>query len=512
MLGKAVSKPWGVQQMPEISYIICTTPRSGSTLLCEALWRTGLAGRPQENFLYWHLAAHNPDGLKSATAQPWLLPPDAYMRKLFEAGSTANGVFGVKIMGLYFDVVINQLRPLAPAPHGAAADILASVLPKVHYIYLRRRDKVRQAVSWVKALQTDHWHDAYQGDVAARPDDASPQGLQSHREQGQGKRLVYDFDQLMHYHGALLAQEERWEAFFQAAALQPYRVFYEDFVQSYGRIVSEILDYLHIPHPAPVWKPASQWQSDTVNAEWTQRFTAELAQQSSPGMFKKIMAYFIHRRPGRHSSTDKSAGRERDARSEYDILLGGFAQHYRLEERTDLHRQINVTISHILKRLANLKDVGFIKFDREADQTPHPMVHAKNAISKNVAPMPQSMDASSLSQEHFRTMKDIMFFPANDEVVKSLECISKSLDIQNFIQEYFRIMKIVFHVLQDRGDIALKDNILTKLDHACEMVAAHPENQTIMQALMHTDPVLLVKIFKELSVEGLIQEMQKRFG
>jgi len=33
-----------------ISYLICPTPRSGSTLLCEPLEGTGIAGRPDEYF------------------------------------------------------------------------------------------------------------------------------------------------------------------------------------------------------------------------------------------------------------------------------------------------------------------------------------------------------------------------------------------------------------------------------------------------------------------------------
>ena len=35
---------------PTSSYLICTTPRSGSTFLSEALASTGVAGRPEEYF------------------------------------------------------------------------------------------------------------------------------------------------------------------------------------------------------------------------------------------------------------------------------------------------------------------------------------------------------------------------------------------------------------------------------------------------------------------------------
>jgi LPS sulfotransferase NodH len=38
--------------MPDLksSYLVCATPRSGSTLVCQALKETGVAGRPEEYF------------------------------------------------------------------------------------------------------------------------------------------------------------------------------------------------------------------------------------------------------------------------------------------------------------------------------------------------------------------------------------------------------------------------------------------------------------------------------
>ena len=35
---------------PDCSYLVCATPRSGSTLVCHALEETGVAGRPEEYF------------------------------------------------------------------------------------------------------------------------------------------------------------------------------------------------------------------------------------------------------------------------------------------------------------------------------------------------------------------------------------------------------------------------------------------------------------------------------
>lgn len=36
--------------IPDRSYLVCATPRSGSTLVCHALGETGVAGRPEEYF------------------------------------------------------------------------------------------------------------------------------------------------------------------------------------------------------------------------------------------------------------------------------------------------------------------------------------------------------------------------------------------------------------------------------------------------------------------------------
>ncbi len=35
---------------PMLSYLVCATPRSGSTLLCKLLGQTGVAGHPEEYF------------------------------------------------------------------------------------------------------------------------------------------------------------------------------------------------------------------------------------------------------------------------------------------------------------------------------------------------------------------------------------------------------------------------------------------------------------------------------
>ena len=43
---------------PAHSYLVCATERSGSTLLCELLAGTGVAGRPEEYFEFLSATGH----------------------------------------------------------------------------------------------------------------------------------------------------------------------------------------------------------------------------------------------------------------------------------------------------------------------------------------------------------------------------------------------------------------------------------------------------------------------
>ena len=83
---------------PVVSYMICSLPRSGSSLLCEALANTLHAGMPAEYF--------NP-GIIARMERRWNVGSfDDYLRKLLARKTSPNGVFGLKVhWGQYARVV-----------------------------------------------------------------------------------------------------------------------------------------------------------------------------------------------------------------------------------------------------------------------------------------------------------------------------------------------------------------------------------------------------------------------
>src|SRR5580700_5621827 len=125
---------WVSAMTPMLSYLVCATPRSGSTLLCYALNETGVAGHPEEYFealsrsglprrpheyfdphrhanIVERLAFREmPDGM--AKPNP-LWHPDTYDQYLAWAlaeGTTPNGVFGAKLMWGYLGDFAELLR------------------------------------------------------------------------------------------------------------------------------------------------------------------------------------------------------------------------------------------------------------------------------------------------------------------------------------------------------------------------------------------------------------------
>ncbi len=79
------------------SYLLCGTPRTGSTLLCRLVSSTGVLGHPQSYF-------REPD--EAAWAQRFGLPTQgrrvldytAFAQAVRAAGTTENGVFAARVM------------------------------------------------------------------------------------------------------------------------------------------------------------------------------------------------------------------------------------------------------------------------------------------------------------------------------------------------------------------------------------------------------------------------------
>ena len=112
--------------VPELdSYLICATPRTGSTLLCGLLTSSGVAGLPASYFNRRGLH-HYADDWRIARPHDGRIDA-AYVRAALAAGTTSNGVFGGRIMAETLPELIADLACADPAA-GTDVEVLSAVL------------------------------------------------------------------------------------------------------------------------------------------------------------------------------------------------------------------------------------------------------------------------------------------------------------------------------------------------------------------------------------------------
>ena len=253
-----------------LSYFICTTPRTGSTFLCEAFRSCEVAGKPEEYFWYTDLPAwYKHWGISTY---------EEFIEKVLEEGSTPNGVFGAKLfVGDYLD---NFLDCLSKHKKRSGSDLtlaalLQGLFPGLHYVWLTRRDKVRQAVSWLIAFQTNVWW------VRSHGEPRLVQLIQSVNKPSavQRKEPEYDFERIDALVQEIVRREAAWQDFFRQQNVLPLTVVYEDFVGDCEGTILLLLEHLGVDAPKDLSlrlaKCSFQKQASSISDEWVRRYLEE---------------------------------------------------------------------------------------------------------------------------------------------------------------------------------------------------------------------------------------------
>ena len=149
-----------------------------------------------------------------------------------EQGTTPNGVFGAKLMWGYLGDFVSLLRNIPEYRDLPLADLLPTAFPELTFVRVVRANKVRQAVSLWKAVQTATWTAAGEN---ARSGPETPTSLRTSRSSTSTSRAPLQLQRDLPPAGSDAAREASWDAFFEHARIKPVLVLYENFAADYTR-------------------------------------------------------------------------------------------------------------------------------------------------------------------------------------------------------------------------------------------------------------------------------------
>lgn len=167
---------------------------------------------------------------------------DEHLRDVIARRTSANGYFGLKL----HDHHRRRWFGEDPAP-------LLAHLPNLRVIRLIREDRVAQAVSWARALQTGRW--------------ASTQGV--------GWPARYNARLIRSRLRAIEAAERGWNAWLARVDAPVLTLRYEDVAHDLQAATRATLDFLGVRAPFSPRDATLQRQADATSAQWAARFRDE---------------------------------------------------------------------------------------------------------------------------------------------------------------------------------------------------------------------------------------------
>jgi trehalose 2-sulfotransferase len=246
---------------PRRCYVVCTIPRSGSNLLTDGLRATRRAGMPKQFFLPKFEARYGAElGLDPAADYP------GYVRGIINTKTTRNEVFGFKLMSWYLDDFLARLRDTRAFGDAPTDDLtlLRNAFPRLRFVHIHRRHKLRQALSTARALQTGLWK-VQEGKTTLREPQFDAELIEQSLREAE-------------------RQENIWQTFFQRIGIEPFQVEYEELCRNYEGAIRGALDFLQIslPRGAQIGPPITVRQSDEISRIWEERFLTERPYAYSP--------------------------------------------------------------------------------------------------------------------------------------------------------------------------------------------------------------------------------------
>ena len=236
--------------------LIAFTMRCGSNFLCEHLRANGI-GDPVEYLQY-------PFGVANRQFYDDLGVDygdfTGFLDALIE-NKSVNDIFSVKIAWGHKNAFLDAIKKI-----DSSIDSLEDFFPGARWLFLRRHDKVAQAISLWKAQKTGVWV----AKNSSMPVKEKPE-----------YKFFEILDSLMH----ILVEDLFWERYFYERKIDPLTLYYEDYEQNVKNAVLMVARYLGVSEQLRLSEPndiasvdAIVKQRDSYSEEIYRRFKSDILQ------------------------------------------------------------------------------------------------------------------------------------------------------------------------------------------------------------------------------------------
>ncbi|MBZ2169156.1 Stf0 family sulfotransferase [Marinobacter sp. F4216] len=239
-----IDKQYDVEHAQDIKgvFLLLSTPRSGSTMICDLLFQSGfcLAHEYFQPYNYLPIIAKRWKCLRKG-----ILDKEKFINQLIRFRTMESGWLGINLHGRHLPLYW-KLEEYFPQSEKVV-------------VRVRRKDVVAQAVSYEIATQTGGWSSEFQ--ARAEP--------------------VYSFKSIKYRINSIKQQDIFSDIFVSSINVPVIEVVYEELVKSPREVLSfflpkEYLDNVEL-------KPSLEKQASSLNRKWIDRFTQEYIETDGKG-------------------------------------------------------------------------------------------------------------------------------------------------------------------------------------------------------------------------------------
>ena len=231
-------------------------------MLCGLMESAG-CGRPDSYFRRESMADFARDlGVPDGGDPDSVVFTRRYLEAVLAEGKAGTEIFGLRIMFESLGELSDRLGKIFPNVE-RMPDRLEKAFGRSLYVHLSREDKVAQAVSLLKAMQTGLWHVA--------PDGAELERTTPHRD------AAYDSGVIGSLVDKLTDQDEAWRSWFATHGIEPVRVTYDDLSRDPRAGLRAVLAGLGMRTSlASGVEPCTARLADEQSGDWIARFRTDL--------------------------------------------------------------------------------------------------------------------------------------------------------------------------------------------------------------------------------------------